>query len=754
MAAVAHLDFETRSTTDLKKSGVHRYAEDKHTAPWGFSFRMDDGAMRRWKEGDPLPEDLVQHIREGGWVIAHGSMFERTIWNEIIVERLFPDAPPIVPEQQSCTMGRALAMALPADLERLATVLGVPHQKDMEGAALLRKMMRPRRVNPDGTIVWWNEPDKIERLALYCDGDVYAESDADKAIPWLTQSEQELWVLDQKINDRGVKVDVAVIRRAVELVEYAKKRADWEMAKLTNGYVKKCSEVGKIVDWLNGRGIPCQTLRKGDQDDLITLTEIYDDATAKSVIELRRTAGKTSIAKYAKFLECVCRDGRVRGLLAYHGASTGRWAGRLVQPQNFPRVDAETEADYVAFVIQLLLGDMLLGDVYDLIELVGPPKSPIGERVEGVATLSWLSKSLRSCIICEPGNKLVGGDYSNIEGRITAWLSNEQWKIEAFRAYDEGRGHDLYKLSYASSFGVAVEDVTKPLRQIGKVEELALGFQGGVGAFITMTQTYMVKLHKIVEAVKRAVPAEEWDTYAARYEHARDRVVYTRGGGRVALSQNEWTACKIVVTRWRKAHPMITAGWKELQDAAIQAVSEPNSFVPVYSGRVRYMCDGHYLYCALPGGRVLSYPTPSLGVERKEVIYDGQQWLDCNDLALDYIAALERLGYKVRTFDRYHVSVWGIDGTTNQWTKSALYGGYQCENIVQGTARDVLKPAMLRAEAYGYTLVLTVHDELLCEVPKAFGSAEHFAQVMSVPEPWMAGLPVAAAAWEDVRYVK
>lgn len=710
--------------------------------------------MQRWKPGDAIPLPLASHIREGGWIIAHGASFERTIWNELVCSEYAPDAPPIRVEQQSCTMARAQAMALPADLDRLADVLGVEHKKDAEGYALMRKMAKPRRVNPDGTIVWWDEPEKVERLAVYCDGDVYSESDIDGVVPWLTPSEQAVWELDQRINDRGIKIDVGMVARAIDLIAYAKQRADEEMHRLTNGAVAKCTNVADIVRWLNSRGVACEHLRKGDQDDLITLAEIYNDDTAKAVIELRRVASKTSVAKYAKYLDCVCADGRVRGLLAYHGAATGRWAGRLVQPQNFPRVDGETEGDYVEFVIQLLTGSLDLTDIYELIETVGAPKNPIGERQDGPATLAWLSKSLRSTIICEPGNKLVGGDFSNIEGRVTAWLSDEEWKLEAFRAYDLGYGPDIYKLAYSNSFGVSVESVTKPLRQLGKVQELALGFQGGVGAYLSMTHTYLVKLHMIVKAVRLAVPPQEWAEQEKLYPNARDRVVFSKQAGRVPLAEAEWTALKIIVKRWRKAHPNIVANWWALQDAAIQAVDEPGNMIPIYGGKARYMSDKNYLYCQLPSGRVISYASPSISQTTEEQIFDGERWLDASELDINEILFLEECGYDVvRKRTRYHVRFMGLDDE-KRWRPHVLYGGYQCENIVQGTARDVMVPAMLRAEAAGYPLILTNHDELLAEPPIDHGSAEEFEQLMSVPEPWMLGLPVAAAAWEGKRYTK
>lgn len=751
---VLHLDFETYSTVDLREVGVHRYAEEPYTGIWLFSYRFDKGPVGRWLPGQPIPQEVRDHIAEGRWVAAHGGMFERTIWNRVLPSYA-PGAPRIEAWHQTCTMARASEIGLPADLDRLGQVLDVAHLKDNEGAALMKRMARPKGWEGK-TPIFESDPAKLQRLYKYCDDDVYSESDIDEAVPWLEESERQLWILDQTINDRGIAVDVQLCLRASELTVYAKRQADYRMAMLTGGMVPKVTNNAKLVEWLNAVGVPCSHLRKGDQDDVILTADLLDNPTAIEAIELRRTAGKTSVAKYDKILECVCNDGRLYGLLFFYGARTGRWAGRLVQPQNYPRVnDDHGEVDLVEFVVKLLLSDMPISEVYELIELLGPPRSPTGDKLNGVASLAWLSKALRSTFVSAPGRKFVGGDFSNIEGRITAWLSNEAWKLDAFLAYDLGIGPDLYKLTYANSFGVKVEQVTKPLRQIGKVQELALGYQGGIGAYFTMTHTYMVKLHMIVDAVRKAVSPEEWDTQMRFYDGARDKTVFAKGLGEKRFNPVEWTALKIVVNKWRAAHPGIVAGWRELQDASIQAIDYPGQIVPVYGGRVRYMCNGEYLFCSLPNGDIMSYAQPYVKREEKYMIFDGIQWVDCEEIGDEMVRYLvEQAGATPRLVVRHTAYFMGISSETKQWRSIALYGGYQCENIVQATARGVMKAAMFRVEEAGYPLVLTVHDELLAEPLENFGSVREFERLMSVTEDWMDGLPIAAAAWEDKRYVK
>ena len=520
---------------------------------------------------------------------------------------------------------------------------------------------------------------------------------------------------------------------------------------LTNGAVNKATEVAKIVAWLNTHNIRTTSLRKGDRQRLLDLAESADDDDAADVIELRATTGKTSTAKYRAIKGSVGADGRGRGWLQFGGAQqTMRWAGRVVQPQNYVRVSDDEEAAIVSFVVGITSDTTRpLSEVYDMIELVGPPRLANGDKQGGLATLAWLAKSLRSTIAAPTGWLFVGGDYSNIEGRINAWLANEQWKLQAFRDYDNHIGPDLYKLAYAKAFNIDHERVTKPLRQIGKVIELQCGYQGGVGAFITATNTYLLKLPSLVRAISETTTAEVWDSVATRYPHARDKM---------DLDEATWTAVKVAVLGWRKSNPNIVANWWELQDAAILAVDQPGNVVPVYDGRVSYYSDTQFLYCRLPSGRVLMYAQPHAVVVTEEKIFDGIQYVDVDCLFPNELDALLKLGYKVVQRSRRGVQFYGLNDV-KQWTRKTLYGGYQCENIVQGTARDFLAPAIVRAEQAGYEVCLTVHDELLSLIkPNWYDrSADHeryYQWLMTQLPAWATDFPMAASTWSGARYVK
>lgn len=706
MTVQAHHDFETKSTVNLKTAGAHRYAEHPSTDAWGMSWRIGStGPMRRWAPGDPDPVELLDFIRQGGRIVAHNAAFERAIWNGPI-RRRNPHWPVLRPANQDCTMARGLALALPASLDHLAQALKLPVSKDKEGQRLMMQMCRPRRIDPDGTIVWWDDPDKIERLAAYRDNDVVVETLIDENLPALSDAERAVWELSQTINDRGVPLDVPLITRALAAVEEALSRADKRMWRLTDGAVKRCSEAAKIVAWLNARGIPCRSVAKGEIEELVLASQVMGDPVAEEVIRLRRAAAKSSTAKFKAMLACVCADDRARGGTQYHGAGqTGREAGRLWQPQNLPRVDPDRDLPDALRCISLLGLDRGAKEMIDSLELL----------VDG--PLETLSKCLRLMIMAGPGKKLIGGDLSNIEGCVNAWLADETWKLDAYRAYQAGTGPDLYKVTAAAILGKLIEDITKAERQpYGKVPELACGYQGSVGAFVTMAATYLIN---VAEVARIALANADRDAILlAQMQYARETDTY-------GLASDVWVGIKIIINAWRAAHPMTVQNWWNLQDAAIEAVGTPGAIIPC--GKVKYLVANGFLFCALPSTRVIAYAAPRL------------KWVE------------GRGGGKPRRQVQYD----GLDSTSHQWTTQSLYGGLQDENIVQAISRDVMVDGMFAAEAAGYQLVLTVHDELLCEVDdNDQHTAAGLKEIMERLPPWAHGLPLAAAAWEDKRYAK
>jgi DNA polymerase len=680
---VLHVDLETRSCVDLRKTGAHKYAEDPTTTIVCGSYRFDDGPVRQWL-GTEIPGEVAEHLAVGGKMAGHNQQFERVVLNEWL--------PCLIePEQQDCTMARGLAVGLPASLEQMGEALGASVQKDKDGHRLMMQMCKPRGFDAAGTPLWWDDADRLQRLSAYCDQDVAAECAIDALVPRLSERERRVWELDQRVNARGFQVDLPLVRKALTAVDAASKAADREMWRLTNGAVKRCTEVAKIVAWVQGQGVPCKSVAKGEIDDLIVGAEMFDKPVVADVVRLRRATARSSTAKFKAMLDSVCRDGRIRGTLNYHRAHTGRWGGSGVQPQNFPRVD---DPEAVGRALDALKTyDQPVEIVTAIDVMCGPP-------------IEVLSKCLRAMIVAAPGYELLGGDFSNIEGRINAWLNGETWKLDAFRAYDAGTGPDLYYVMAADVTGKRIEDVTKVERQVsGKVPELACGFQGAVGAFLKMAYTQ--------DPPVRVTEAE----------------------------------AKRIVSAWREKNYHIVQGWWEIQDAAIEAVGAPGCVVYCRGNKVAYTVSNGFLWCLLPSGRVIAYAKPRLVWKEIEAPTEGE-W--ANGMAGEgpiYIPPTEGRYKRV-------VEYMGVDSLTKRWSVQSLYGGSQMNHVVQGTARDRMVEAMFAVEDAGLPLVLTVHDELLSEVPVGTASAEQYADLMMREPDWAAGLPVAVKTWKDVRYVK
>ena len=654
-------------------------------------------------------------------VVAHNAAFERAIWN-IKLRRLegYP-WPELTIAQQHCTMARAAAVDLPQSLDQLNEVLNLPSKKDKAGYSLMLKMAKPRKINADGSVVWWDDPDNIARLGDYCDDDVRAETDADATVPVLSASERWLWEQDQTINERGFALDMRSVERALAIVEIAKRDADREMNRLTEGAVKKCSQTAKIVEWLTGRGFEVTSIAKNEYEELVAISEFYGDEIAEKVLTLRRNSMKASTAKLRAMQNCVCDDGRARGLFRYHSAGTGRWTAAIVQPHNFPRVDEEKELPGVL-------------EAFETINEVDDPQEAHDRlAVSQGDVIPLISRCLRGMIVAPEDKKLVGADFSNIEGRVNAWISGEDWKLQAFRDFDNRVGHDLYKLAYAKSFNVDIETISKPQRQIGKVEELALGYQGSVGAFISMGINYGLKPDDIRVAItSQFYGTPEWIKAAEQYERATNRY---------RLSADQWISLKFVVNGFRTANAKIAQSWWDLQDAAIEATATPGIIVPCCNDKVKYLVAENVLWCQLPSGRVLAYNRPRI-VEQVEMI---ELLDDDGNPTGDFVE-----GNRVKHVVKFE----GVHPKTKKWSVLSLYGGLQSNNVVQGTARDLLVKGLANVERAGYPVVLHVHDELVAEIEKEFGSPQHFASLMSTLPPWAQGLPVTAGAWEHQRYVK
>jgi len=673
---IIHGDFETRSEVDLKEVGLDVYARHPSTDVWCFGWAIDDGEPQIWTPGEPFPAairwPMVQFPRVVR-IIAHNAPFELAIWNHICVPRY--GWPPLRPEQTRCTMAMAYAMSLPGSLENASAALGLTQQKDMAGHRLMMQMSRPRAIEPEGTVVWWDDFDKQMQLAEYCKQDVRTEQALCKRLLQLSESEQKIWELDYKINQRGIYIDRTAVTTAMWVVKKEVERLNEEMKKATEYEVCAATEVATMTKWIQSRGVPIEGLAKADVIDALKLD--YVPEGVRKALLIRQEAGKTSTAKLHTMVTCLNEDHRARGLLQYHAAGTGRWGGRRIQTQNLPRPSIPQET--IEQVIDVL-AHASIDEAHEMI-------TACFDR-----PMTVISDCLRGMICAAPGHELMAADFANIEGRVLAWLAGEQWKLDAFAKYDRKEGEDIYKLTAAKIYSVPAKEVNKDQRQIGKVAELACGYQGGVGAFQTMAETYRVVVADVL--------ADQ------------------------------------IKTAWREAHPNIVKYWYGLEYAAKQAVTcpgqefiaSPGTWGPGSKGRyVTFLVKGSFLFCKLPSGRVLTYPYPKLkpimtpwGEEKEQIHY------------------------------------MSVDGKTRKWQETHTYGGKLAENVTQAVSRDILADAMLRVEKHGFPIVMHVHDEIVAEVSNAAPNTDLslFEAIIAQVPAWAAGLPIAVEGWRGRRYRK
>lgn len=595
MALQCWVDIETFSKCDLKKVGAYRYAEDESTKVLLVGYAFDNDPAKVWDlTADPvMPRDLDEALSGICTFIAHNSMFDRNVLKLVVDERFAP------PERWRDTMILAYASALPGSLGALSELLGLPPDKakDKDGKRLVQKFSKPQARGVIKTRE--TDPEDWRKFVDYCRKDVEAMRDVARRIPTWAGG-RELWAdwhLDQRINDRGVNIDIGTVRHAIALSDELKVLANEKMSELTDGAVATIGQRDAILKHIKDTyGVDIEDARKSTLLKVLERDDIPEEV--KSIIETRLGSAVISIQKYAAMERMVCRDGTVKGTLQFMGASrTGRFAGRGLQLQNVARGILKTP-EAVAEAIDAINTGML-PFVYD-----EPNKI--------------LSSCLRGMLIPPPGRKFVVADLSNIEGRVLAWLAGEKWKIEAFKLYDQGKGPDLYKATYARSFGIKPEEVTKSQRQIGKVMELALGYQGGVGAFTTFATLYGVDLDALADHVREAVSNAEWSDALSSWEWAVEKDM-TKG-----LSMNAYVACEVLKRAWRNAHPNVVAFWKMMERGVTSVLAYDEPYETPSNVRFASPRKG-WLTIRLPSGRLLTYPGarwPRDG-ERCDMVFQG-----------------------------------------------------------------------------------------------------------------------------------
>jgi len=559
---VLSIDIETYSDVDLLKSGVYAYTDSDQFEILMFAYAYDDGPVQiiDLKQGEVLPDKVLSDLTKPSVIkSAFNANFERTCISKYLASTMPIEISQIYmdPNQWHCTAVHALYAGLPGNLDGVAKALKLDDQKDSTGKALIRYFSLPckaTKVNGGRTRnLPVHDPKKWQQFLDYCKQDVEVERSIRKRLERIPvpETEWKLWALDQEIVDRGVLLNPQMVEHAVACDSKYQEKRKLRAMELTG--LDNPNSVAQLKGWLKETdGIEVDSLAKDILPDLIKQTK---NETVKEVLELRQEMSKTSVKKYQAMERVICRDNRVRGLLQFYGASrTGRWAGRLVQVQNLPS-NKMKQLD--------LARNLLLEGNYEALEL-------LFDQVPDV-----LSQLVRTAFVAPEGSRFIVSDFSAIEARVIAWLAGEQWRLDVFATHGK-----IYEASASQMFGVPVEEIGKgsPLRQKGKIAELALGYGGGVGALDAM------------------------------------------GALNMGLEEKELAG---LVKAWRAANPYITKLWWECGDAALETVQNKTR-VELHHGIAFHYQPG-MLFIELPSGRRLSYVAPAMreGKFGQELSYMG-----------------------------------------------------------------------------------------------------------------------------------
>lgn len=718
-----HLDFESRSVVPFGKSagpkGVNaqQYARHPTTEIRHACYAFGDGPVHHWHawRGDPCPQDLLDAVADGWIVGAHNSGFEQAIWENIMVPMY--GAPPLPMEQTDCTAARAAIMALPRSLEGVGEALKLDLQKDDEGHKVMMKVSKPRAPkkatkkspgeDPNG--IYWHEDEALMlRQAVYCERDVEVERLLDKLLKPMSGLQRRQWLRVHRANMRGVLIDVEFAHKAVAVMGVIAKGYDRRFAEITDGAVKSATDLASMKTWLGERGIDAEVM---DKTAVIHLLEQHaEDVTACEVLQLRQEAGKSSVAKYHRFITLSGEDQRMLENFLFHAANTGRLGGRGAQLQNLPSRGG-LKWHQAERCIQIILACSDPAWAATQIELL------YGEVPTALASC------LRGCIMAPPGTKLFVADFSNIEGRVAAWLGQESWKLNAFRSYDAGTGPDLYKVTAAQILGKTPGEVNGVERNVlGKVPELALGFGGGVGAFDSMAKIYNVNMSDYWEIIRASL--DDQFIEKARWGYGKFGKAQAVQMG---MSEEGWLASETVKGAWRDRHPGIVKCWAECETQSLQALLHPGKWFPVFGGK------GAIGAQRIAGVIFLVYKLPS-----------GRRLYRANA----HLAGVKKFGRQAS-----EIRFWGVDSTTKKWKRMSTYGGDTYQGFVQAIAYDMMDAGWENVEEDGFAVNLSVHDELGAEAPP-FRTLDEFSTGMNRMPSWADGCPVSAAGYIADRYRK
>lgn len=551
MGRTLAIDIETYSDVDLISCGVYKYSSSPHFEILLIAYSVDDEetVCIDVANGEEPPKEFMEMLLDDTVTkTAFNANFERICFSNYYQHSFRPEA-------WRCTAVQATMLALPLSLEGVGAVLGLDKQKMTEGKELIKYFCSPCKATKSNGGRTRNlpkdAPEKWRQFKTYCIRDVDVEKQIRQRLAKfpIPKREQEIYCLDQRINDRGIMVDRNLVNHAVACDLLYKETATARAYELTG--LENPNSVSQLKLWLKEKGLEVDSLAKDTVKDLSMKAE----GDVQEVLKLRLATSKTSVKKYEAIDRSVCAESRVHGLLQFYGANrTGRWAGRLVQIHNLPQ----------NHLPDLELARALVSEGrYEEVELFYE------------STPNVLSELIRTAFVAKPGCRFIISDYSAIEARVLAWLAGEEWRLQVFETHGK-----IYEASASAMFHVPIEEITKtsPLRQKGKISELALGYGGAVGALTSM------------------------------------------GALKMGLTEEELPG---LVSTWRSANPHITAFWWAVDEAAVTAVRDKK---PSKVGRVSFEYKSGILFVTLPSGRKLSYVKPRMMLNkfgREGLTYEG-----------------------------------------------------------------------------------------------------------------------------------
>lgn len=551
-------DLESRSEVKLLDVGAYAYSVHPSTEILCFAFKVNSKKTKIWippkfrGKGVKSVSDkyFFNLVRKSGIIEAHNASFELYMWlNQMVPKH---NAPHIDIKKLRCSAAKAAYYALPRSLGEACKVMEVDAQKSVSGRALMLKMCKPRKPTKNNPSKWHETDEQFKELCEYCIADVDAEHALSEALPDIPKSEWDLYYIDQLINLRGIQIDTKAIAVFDERISRFVKEKTEKLLEITDGEIDGVKKIAASIRWLKStQGVDLPNMQK---DTVVKALAKPLPKAAKRFLKLRQELGLSSVSKLKKMAKMEV-NGIVRGTMLYHGASTGRWTGSGIQPHNFPRtVFDEKEIDHLVS-IDYKMARFLYGEAPEV-----------------------ASKCLRGMIIAPKGKAILCADYSAIEGRGLAWLVGEMKVLEAYR-----EGVDTYKLNAVDIYGTRYDQVDFWERLVGKVCELALGYQGWLGAFHSMAKNYGV-----------------------------------------IISDDE---AKKIILAWRDKREKTVKFWEKIENAAIQAIQSKKT---VRLGKLTFGVKGKFLHMRLPSGRLLSYFSPEVkqlmtpyGVEKLGIRFMG-----------------------------------------------------------------------------------------------------------------------------------